>query len=360
MFKYGKRACALLLCLCLTATLLVLPALAAGSVNWTVDTTLTRKQNRFTDAVIGAGVTVTLRDSGNPAEPTGLEITGSLTVEPGGALAGNGILILYPEARVTGLELYYRAGGERRLLDGGTDTHWASGVIPGDYWAQFRPDPADGAWCLAMEFQGDPFDQSKDSTGQVPPGNNHDLRNAQRLHSLGLLRGSGTLPDGSPDFELERPASRVEALVMLIRLLGREEEALAGTWTHPFTDVPAWAEPYAGFAYENGLTRGVSETLLGGDSEATRQMYLTFVLRALGYFDAQGDFSWQAPEVLAQQLGLINDSPAPQVFLRGDMATISAYALRAAQKEDGRPLCESLIERGVFSRPDYDSAIAGL
>lgn len=42
------------------------------------------------------------------------------------------------------------------------------------------------------------------------------------------------------------------------------------------------------------------------------------------------------------------------------MATISAYALRAARKEDSRPLCESLIERGVFSRPDYDSAIAGL
>lgn len=50
--------------------------------------------------------------------------------------------------------------------------------------------------------------------------------------------------------------TRSEAVTMLVRLLGRENEALSGKWETPFTDVPAWAEPYVGLAYENGLTTG--------------------------------------------------------------------------------------------------------
>lgn len=75
----------------------------------------------------------------------------------------------------------------------------------------------------------------------------------------------------------------VPGVTMLVRLLGQEEDALAGTWTTPFQDVPDWAAPYVGYAYEKGLTNGKSETRFDPDSTIRASEYLTFVLRALGY-----------------------------------------------------------------------------
>ena len=83
---------------------------------------------------------------------------------------------------------------------------------------------------------------------------------AQTLHDLGLFKGTGTDVSGNPIFDLNRAPTRAEAVTMLVRLLGKEDEALAGDWNTPFTDVADWAKPYVGYAYANGLTAGVSQT----------------------------------------------------------------------------------------------------
>ena len=122
-------------------------------------------------------------------------------------------------------------------------------------------------------------------------------------------------------------AAEISPLFMLVNLLGKSDAAKAGTWTTPFTDVPAWAAPYVGYAYENGLTAGLSKTLFGSSSPITGQQYLTLVLSALGY-DEGADFSWQNASALADKLGLAGgDSSAAAEFLRGDLAIISASAL---------------------------------
>jgi len=84
---------------------------------------------------------------------------------------------------------------------------------------------------------------------------------ADKLHSLGLFNGTGTDADGNPMYDLDRAPTRHEAVTMLVRLLGKGDEALAGTWEMPFTDVAEWAKPYVGYAYANGLTSGTSEFL---------------------------------------------------------------------------------------------------
>ena len=48
---------------------------------------------------------------------------------------------------------------------------------------------------------------------------------AQSLYEMGLFRGTGTEADGSPRFDLDRTLTRHEAAVMLVRLLGREQDA---------------------------------------------------------------------------------------------------------------------------------------
>lgn len=51
------------------------------------------------------------------------------------------------------------------------------------------------------------------------------LEAAQTLYELGLFSGTGANPDGSPNFDLDRAPTRQEAITMLVRLLGKEEDA---------------------------------------------------------------------------------------------------------------------------------------
>lgn len=70
------------------------------------------------------------------------------------------------------------------------------------------------------------------------------MAEADVLHELGLLLGTGDLADG---YALDRAPTRMEAGIMLLRLLGRYDEAGRTGGAHPFTDVPAWGEPYVGY-----------------------------------------------------------------------------------------------------------------
>lgn len=172
---------------------------------------------------------------------------------------------------------------------------------------------------------------------------------AADLKGLGLFQGTDT------DFDLEREPSRAEALVMLVRVLGKEREALSGTWKHPFTDVASWADQYVGYAYEKNLTNGVSATSFGAGS-ASAGMYLTFVLRALGYSDADGaDFSWDDPFTLAERIGILPDGVNTDAFWRADVVMISYAALPVTLKGSSQTLAAKLIAAGVFTRADYDA-----
>lgn len=174
---------------------------------------------------------------------------------------------------------------------------------------------------------------------------------AADLKQLGLFKGVS-----DTDFALRRTPDRTEALVMLIRLLGKENEAMSGRWTHPFTDVPSWADKYVGYAYQTGLTNGVGETLFGGSTAAGGYMYLTFVLRALGYSDADGlDFTWDDPYGLAQKTGILPQGTDTTNFWRADVVRVSYAALPAKLKNSDKALYERLIESGAFGREQYNT-----
>ena len=172
----------------------------------------------------------------------------------------------------------------------------------------------------------------------------HDYAQAglssSRLGQLGLMKGTG---DG---FDLLRAPTRAEALTMLIRLLGREEEALLTYLPHPFEDVPKWASPYVGYAYYHGITRGVSERRFDPHSPVTSAEYLTFVLRALGYDSGEGgDFVWDNPYALAHTTGIMPAGVNTREFLRADMAVVSYAALGAEIKGQNTTLAHRLVHR---------------
>ncbi len=173
---------------------------------------------------------------------------------------------------------------------------------------------------------------------------------ADDLYVLGLFKGvtQGNEYGQPVDYDLDRAPTRTEALVMLIRTLGVEQEALSGTWKHPFTDVAKWADPYVGYAYEKGLTKGVSATAFGTDNASCVQ-YVTFMLRALGYDDAAGDFKWDDPYELAWSCQILPGIVDTHNFLRADAVIISYAALAAKLKGSEDALATKLMAAGVFS-----------
>ena len=143
------------------------------------------------------------------------------------------------------------------------------------------------------------------------------------------MNGTGTDESGNISTGVEQSLTRQETVTLLVRLLGLEEEAKSGRWDTPFTDVAAWAAPYVGCAYAKGLAAGTSSTTFSGEASITMEQFLTLMLRALGYSDAQGDFSWQDPYALSDQVGLLCPLFSGEGFLRGDAMFICYEALDA-------------------------------
>jgi len=175
---------------------------------------------------------------------------------------------------------------------------------------------------------------------------------AQALNKLGLFNGTGTDKAGNAIFELDRAPTRTEALIMLIRIMGKEQEARNSTDTHPFTDVPEWADKYVAYAYANGITKGVGNGKFGAADIANSKQYLTFVLRALGYDDNAGDFAYEKANEKAAEIGLVDDkayADEKTAFLRGDVAKISYDALSVNVKDGDLKLIDKLISEGAVN-----------
>ncbi len=180
---------------------------------------------------------------------------------------------------------------------------------------------------------------------------------ADILNALGLFIGTGTDAEGKPIYDLDRAPNRMEAVTMLVRLLGKEEEANAGAWEIPFTDVKDWAKPYVGYAYANGLTKGYSEKTFGGTDAVTAAQYLTFILRALGY-SSDSDFRWDAAWELTNELGITaGEYDAAASFDRGDVVMTSCSALSATVKGEDFSLAEKLLNEGVFTVEQFQAAM---
>lgn len=184
------------------------------------------------------------------------------------------------------------------------------------------------------------------------------LAAADALHAIGLFNGVGVNADGTPDYALDRVPTRSEAVTMLVRLLGKEEDAKTGAWDIPFTDVADWAKPYVGYAYANTLTMGTGPSTFGGDDPVTAAQYLTFLLRALGY-SSETDFRWDNSWLLTDEIeltyGQYHENSGE--FLRGDVVFTSYFALSKACKDSESTLADRLMDAGAFTIEEYLTSI---
>lgn len=183
---------------------------------------------------------------------------------------------------------------------------------------------------------------------------------AKTLYELGLFNGTGKDASGNPVFDLDSVPSRHQAVVMLVRLLGKDNEAKTGNWNIPFKDVAEWEKPYVGYAYANGLTSGTSSTTYNGNRDATVAQYLAFVLRALGY--ASGiDFQYNAVCDFADKIGLTDGryNQNTTSFTRGDVAIISYRALNCKLKDTNQTLVRKLYDNNSIDYIEISNAGLG-
>ncbi len=180
-------------------------------------------------------------------------------------------------------------------------------------------------------------------------------KSAVFLNQLGLLAGKGTNKDGSINFDEEGSLTRAESVVQVIRFLGKEAEVKAGNFPHPFTDVPAWASNYIGYAYANGITSGRSATTFDPNGKVDEAQTLTLLLRAIGYSDKAGEFVWNNPFTLANKIGMTATASAAASFNRGAAFEIFFNTLYSTAK-DGNLVATNLINAGVFASDSLDKA----
>ena len=187
---------------------------------------------------------------------------------------------------------------------------------------------------------------------------------ASALKTLHLFRGSST--GYGQGFDLEMAPTRVQALIMFIRVLGEEEEALSWTGTTPFTDVAAGSlgEKYIGYAYEKGYTNGVTADTFRPSSPVSAGQYAEFLLRATGYSTAGSSSPSDALD-RAQTAGLLNAGEAAMLqtgqFLRADLVYLSCCALEVSLAAGGETtLAQRLLRQGVFTAEEWASARTAL
>ena len=214
---------------------------------------------------------------------------------------------------------------------------------------------SNGALKVVVDAQGD---QPVYTTWQYSEANaapaGSDLALAQQLNQLGLFRGAGTNADGSVNYDLDRQPNRAEGITMLVRALGAgDQEGTAKN--HPYTDVPSWANGVVSYAQKKGLTKGVSATKFGADSPVTTAMYLTFMLRALGYQDGT-DFFWNTPWDAAVKAGVLPAQTDWTTLTRGEMVRITTAALFAPVKGTSTPLWQQLVSQGRFTAEQFQAA----
>lgn len=179
---------------------------------------------------------------------------------------------------------------------------------------------------------------------------------ADALKAMGLFRGSDT-PYGS-GYDLEMEPTRIQGLIMFLRLIGEEKAALAYTGSEfTFPDVPEWALPYVAYAYDKGYTKGYEvneqkQVIFGTQDILTGRHYLTFLLRALD-FKEETDFTWERSVTDARSLGLLTQGEvnllSREQFLRSQVVYLSYFALSAKTADGRTTMLDRLTAGGAVS-----------
>lgn len=148
---------------------------------------------------------------------------------------------------------------------------------------------------------------------------NYDME-AQSLQADGLLQGNEN------GLDLLKPLTRIEAIAILVRVIGLEDEQTSDI--SYFADIPSdnWSAKYANIAKDKGIAAGVGDDMFAPNDIITASQFAAFILRNMG---KKAD--WQTAINTFIERGLITSEQADKMdlFTRGDMAKIIYESLQS-------------------------------
>lgn len=160
------------------------------------------------------------------------------------------------------------------------------------------------------------------------------------LYQLGLFDG---VSPTNYEPNLEGAMNREEAMKMIVSALGWEPSLPEEC---PFTDVSAWARPFVGRAYMNGIAIGTvpQDNIFGAKDPVVLQHLLTFYLRALGY---ETTYAYENAIRLGNLKGLTDGMKFSEDYLsRYHLVLITYNALSTTKLNSARTLVEDLVSEG--------------
>ena len=176
----------------------------------------------------------------------------------------------------------------------------------------------------------------------------------RELKNNGILIG-----DERGNLNLEGNLKRQEMVVLISRLMGKEEEAKKwDTSKLTFEDVAKdnWAAGYIAWAKDNNITKGYSEEWFGYNDTLTATQTGMFLLRVLGYNDVEMS---QVNEK-AMEKGLINFNEIllEEAIKRGKVAELIYNAIYTTKANSEKTLGEEINVKTDYTEEERKMAIA--
>ena len=164
-----------------------------------------------------------------------------------------------------------------------------------------------------------------------------DVSSENNVEAIEVLQKVGVMTgDENGKFNPDANVTRNEMAVIMSNMLDYKVSNYAGT--APFTDVPAWAEPYVAACWTHGIISGYDAKTFGGSDSVTAAQAALMMMKALGYFQYQSDFGedWQMATIReANKIDLYKDVNATAVapMTRNDVAQLALNTLKSYQVE---------------------------
>ena len=165
-------------------------------------------------------------------------------------------------------------------------------------------------------------------------------RAADTLATLGLI---------DPTYDLDATATRAQAAVLLVGLAGAEQAAAADNWIAGFLDLPASIAQEVNYAARQGWINGVTSVSFRPDGALTANAWSAFLLRMLGWSDADGDFTISDAAGFAQRIGLFPIAYTG-ALTQGDLFEMAADALTFSYRDGSATVIGRLVSQGAVSR----------
>lgn len=178
-------------------------------------------------------------------------------------------------------------------------------------------------------------------------------KEAEQFYKFGLYKGR-TNNIFNP--ELELLADRESGIIMLLRLLNEEQNAMdlddleVDKLLNNFVDsseISVWARKQVAYAVKAGIVRGFPDMTLKPKESLTSKMYCTMMLKALGYdfeFNESVVLLCDISNIVGKKSSFMKEGPINRDLLVG----ISYYTLSAPFKQDGKTIKQKLLDAGVL------------